>query len=122
MRYGKSMLAAVVVFMGLTASASAQGFAVSGLTGNAFGNGVGLGGAGYSNFGYNSGYGGYNNFGGYNGGYNTGPWFYPGTYTARTYPQTGNNMFGLMNSIRTQTGAGNSYRYGYGPAVGGRRR
>ena len=122
MRHGKSLLAAIIVVSGLASSASAQGFAVSGFAGDALGNGIAYNNFGYNNFGYNSGYGGINNFGLYNGGYNTGPWFYPGTYTARTYPQTGNNMFGLMNSIQTQTGAGNSYRYGYGPAVGGRRR
>lgn len=121
------MLAAVAVLAGLASSASAQGFAVAGATGNEFSNGVGFGGVGYnnfatSNFGSNNGFVGYNNYSAFNNGYNTGPWFYPGTYTARTYTQTNNNMFGLMNSIQTQTGAGNSYRYGYGPAVGGRRR
>ena len=121
------MLAAVVVLTGLATSASAQGFGIVGGGGNAFGGGFGgnQGFTGYNNFGlYNGGIsnggfypGAYNNFGVYNGGYNRGYSFIP-----RSYPQTQNNMFGLMNSIRTQTGRGNSYRYGNGPAVGGRRR
>ena len=131
MRHGKSLLATVIVLTGLTSSASAQGFAVAGATGNAFAGGVGLGGIGLNqgytgfNTGFNN-FGGYNNFGLYNNGFNGGLGysnFNNGLVTrAIPYPQTQNNMFGLMNSIRTQTGGGNSYRYGYGPAVGGRRR
>ena len=129
MRYGNSLLAAVAVLAGLATSASAQGFGAVGGGGNAFAGGFGIVGSGF-----NQGFGGYNNFGVSNGGFNNGG-FYSGAYNnfgvynggynnyvPRPVPQTQNNMFGLMNSIRTQTGRGNSYRYGYGPAVGGRRR
>ena len=121
MRHGKSLLTAVVVLAGLASSASAQGFGVAGASGNAFAGGLGFGGIGF-----NQGYAGYSNFGAYNGfnnGYGNYPYYNNGLVT-QAYPiqQTQNNMFGLMNSIRTQTGGGNSYRYGYGPAVGGRRR
>ena len=115
MRYGKSSFLALVLLAGLTSSASAQGFGAvggvginSGFRGNGFNSGYNNFGGGYNNFG-----GGYNNFG---GGYNS---YYNRNYS---YPQTYNNMGGLMNSIRTQTGGGNSYRYGSGPALGGRRR
>ena len=121
MRHGKSLLGALVVLAGLaTSSASAQQFGVVG--GNAFGNGGfnNFNGGGFNNFGVGRGFnnfngGGVNNFGG-GYGYNQG---YSSYYS---YPQTYNNMGGLMGAIRTQTGGGNSYRYGYGPAVGGRRR
>ena len=128
MRHEKSLLAAVVVLAGLATSAPAQGFGVVAGGGNAFAGGFGNG------FGFNPGFTGYNNFGLSNGGLYTGG-FYPGVsnnygisnggvgnYVPRHIPQTRNNMFGLMNSIRSQTGGGNSYRSGYGPAVGGRRR
>ncbi len=119
MRLIKPSLCALIVLTGLaTSSASAQQFGVGGARGNAFG------GAGFGN-GFNSGFnnfggGGYTNFGGFNNGY--GGIGYNRGYNYNAYPQTYNNMGGLMNSIRTQTGRGNSYRYGSGPAVGGRRR
>lgn len=122
MRHGKSLLAAVVVLAGLASSASAQGFGVASYGGNAFGGGLGYGGIG--GIGLNQGYtgytgfnGGYTNFGAYNSGYNGFINPYATSYTPRVYPQTQNNMFGLMNTIRTQTGRSNSYRYGYGTAI-----
>ena len=118
MRHWQSFLAACVVLAGLAGSASAQQFGVAGMGGNAFAGNGGFAGngfnTGFNNFGYNNFGGLNNNFGSNNFGYNRGY-----NYVA---PQTYNNMGGLMNSIRTQTGRGNSYRYGYGPAVGGRRR
>ncbi len=67
---------------------------------------------GFNNGGFNNGFG-YNNYG-----YNN---YYRGYSNV---PQTYNNMGGLMNSIQTQTGgrSGYSWRYGNGPAPGGRRR
>ena len=113
MRHWKSSLLALTLLTGLTAApASAQQFGVGGFGGNAFaGNGfVGQGFVG-NGFGVNN-FGGYNNYG-YNNYYNRGSY---------NVPQTYNNMGGLMNSIRTSTGNGNSWRYGSGPAPGGRRR
>lgn len=124
MRHGKSLLGTLILLTGLaTSPASAQQFGVAGFGGNAVG-GVGavgfnnFGGAGFNNFG-GVGFGGvgFNNFGGYGYGYGYNPGF---SYT--TVPQTYNNIGGLMGAIRTSTGGGNSYRPGYGPAVGGRRR
>ena len=131
MRFLKASFATFVVLAGLSTSASAQQFAVGGAQGGGFGfgqtygfGGTGFGGGYNSGFGsgFNSGYGtgfnsGFNNFGS-NGFGPTG--FGYGTYNYRPIPQTTNNMFGLMNSIQSQTGGGNSYRRGY--AVGGRRR
>jgi len=127
MRYWKASFATLVVLAGFSTSASAQGFAVGGAQGNGFGfggnQGFGFGGngfnSGFGGAGFNSGFGGgFNNFGGYSGiGSNT---YGYSPYIYRPIPQTTNNMFGLMNSIQTQTGGGNSYRRGY--AAGSRRR
>ena len=118
MRHRKSSLLAFIVFTGLaTSSASAQQFGVAGFGGNAFGGGnafVGNGfNGGFANNGFNNGFG-YNNGLGYNN-------YYRGY---NNIPQTYNNMGGLMNSIQTHTGgrSGYSWRYGNGPAPGGRRR
>ena len=137
MRHGKTILAAAIILAGLSSSASAQAFGVAGASGNAFSGGLGVGGLGINQTytGFSGGYGGFNtgysNFGLNNGAYSSGygafsnsyinPYNGP-NYVPRPLPQTQNNMFGLMNTIRTQTGGGNSYRYGYGPATGGRRR
>lgn len=118
MRHGKSALAAFVALIGLAAPAHAQQFGVGGFGGNAFGgNGIGFGGfgynSGYAGLGYGTGFGvGYPNSYGYNGG-----GFVP---YYRPVPHTYNNLGGLANSIRTQTGRANSYRPNN--AVGGFRR
>lgn len=121
MRHRKSALLAAIVAAGLMAPrASAQQFGVAGFGGNAFG---GVGGFNNGLGGFNTGFGGYNGVGYGSLGYNNfGSYGYNNFYNYRPVPQTYNNMGGLIGTIRTQTGGGNSYRYGYGPAVGGRRR
>ncbi len=135
MRHWKASFAAIVVLAGLSTSASAQQFAVGGAMGNGFGAGQGFAGQGFGgqgfggqgfgfggtgfNPGFNSGFNsGFTNIGSYNGGIGYSGYSYSPYY--RAAPQTTNNLGGLMNSIRTQTGGGNSYRNGY--STGGRRR
>ena len=136
MRLWKASFAAIVVLAGLSTSASAQQFAVGGAMGSGFGPGQGFAGQGFGgqgfggqnfgfggtgfNPGFNSGFNqGFSTFGSYNPGFGGTGYGY-GTLNYRAAPQTSNNMSGLMNSIRTQTGGGNSYRNGY--STGGRRR
>lgn len=119
MRYGKMVLGAVVILVGLVTSAEAQQFGVGGFGGNAFAGNAG--GFGFNNLGYNSGYGGgigFKNGTAYQGGYYSNGLmpYYQAPFT--TY----NNLGGLANSLSTQTGKANSYRYGYGQRPAFRRR
>ena len=118
----RSGLVAVVLMGGLVGTASAQVFGGRSVVSNGYATaypayGVGSGYAG-GGFGYSSGYagygGGYGSYGGY-GNYGT-------TSFPPIYPQTYNNMGGLINTIRTQTGRPNSYRYGSSYGVANRRR
>jgi hypothetical protein len=90
-------LVALVILSGFSTSAQAQRFV----------GGFGNGGVAISpGIGVTSGYyGGYGNYGGYGRGYYSNPYY---NYNV---PQTYNNMGGLMNTIRQQTGKPGSYRY-----------
>jgi hypothetical protein len=114
----KSGLVAIALVVGLAGSSQAQFIT----------NGFQRGFATYPGVGVNSGYytvnGGYGNYGlpgvypGYAGygfaGYGPGAPLngYFGAIQPNLAPQTTNNMGGLINSIRTQTGRGSSYNYG----------
>ncbi len=113
-------LGALVLSAGFAASTQAQGF-VGGYPG------FGVGGVG-GGYGYSSGFSSYGQpgfAGNSSSGYGPGLPF--NNYYARTSvpyvgPQTGNNLGGLMNSIRQQTGRPGSYSYGSNYGVARRRR
>jgi hypothetical protein len=91
----KTGLAALILVAGISQSAPAQ--VIVGGYGN---RGIGS----YNGFGYSSGYyGAYGNYGRYRGNY-----YNP--YRYAYVPQTYNNMGGLMNAIRQQTGRPGSWQ------------
>jgi len=96
----KPGLAALILVAELSGSARAQGIA----GGYVISPGIGLNSGYYGGYGN---YGGYSNYGGYGRGY-----YYNPAYNLNV-PQTYNNMGGLMNAIRQQTGKPGSYRNGY---------
>ena len=124
----KPGLVAVALLAGLAGSTEAQ-FVTRGFQGGGYsafpGAGVTSGyysiNSGFGNYGLPGAYPGYSGYGlsGYGPGANLNGYFSP--IRPNTAPQTTNAMGGLMNTIRTQTGRGNSYNYGVNSGISRRR-
>ncbi len=126
----KSGLIAIALVVGLSGTARAQfvtgGFGGAGTSAYpAYGTGTSSGyytvNSGFGNYGLPGTNPGFSGFGlpGYGPGANLGAYF-PQIQPNRA-PQTTNNMGGLMNTIRSQTGAGNSYGSGANRGISRRR-
>jgi hypothetical protein len=124
----KSGLIAIAIVFGLAGSSQAQ-FVTNGFQGGGFATFPGAGAntgyytvnSGFGNYGLPGAYPGYagNALPGYGPGANLGGYFAP--IRPNLAPQTTNAMGGLMNTIRTQTGRGNSYNFGVNNGIARRR-